>query len=103
MSDVPSDNQAIRINSGIGSILIDDREDLRRSWEAKGGLFVHYRHISDALHQLALIDPRVLNCDGWECYVDPAIGNNTDDPCKMLPVFVSISLDSDSQTRIVER
>ncbi|CAJ1954450.1 unnamed protein product [Cylindrotheca closterium] len=35
-----------------GSILIDDRDDLRPAWEAAGGLFVHHTDAKNTLRQL---------------------------------------------------
>jgi hypothetical protein len=38
--------------SGVGKVLIDDRVDLKSSWEAAGGIFIHHTSAADSIRQL---------------------------------------------------
>jgi deoxypyrimidine-specific 5' nucleotidase type C protein (NT5C) len=42
-----------------GDVLVDDRENHRKAYEAAGVLFVHHRNAADSLRQLAKIFPSV--------------------------------------------
>jgi hypothetical protein len=42
-----------------GDVLVDDRENHRKAYEAAGVIFVHHRNAADSLRQLAKIFPSV--------------------------------------------
>jgi hypothetical protein len=42
-----------------GDVLVDDRENHRRTYEEAGVIFVHHRNTEDSLRQLAKIFPTV--------------------------------------------
>jgi hypothetical protein len=42
-----------------GDVLVDDRENHRRAYEAHGVIFVHHKNAEDSLQQLAKIYPSV--------------------------------------------
>lgn len=46
---------------GVIPILVDDRDRIRESWEAMGGVFVHHLSAARSLEELASIYPELQN------------------------------------------